>query len=319
MDLLKSAGFHLDCSASRGILLSNILGKSYRKLVRKRTMPYLQDSALNTMCGGISHRGCDFASHLLNATLDLARLRKRSIATFFVDVIAAFDSVLHSFIVDLELSDESILYLMTRLNLPSECYADLCAALNAPSALSAAGVPAHLQGVISDILTDNWFLIDNNPNPCIINRSTKQGDPLADLLFNFFAAVILKSIRASLSAAGYGVVYTPVSTTLFGDLNPGVITDLSYVDDGAFQHEIADNSIAIYDMQTITAIVARAFYSHALLPNFKKGKSEWMICLRGPNSLSVKRQIFVTQQAQIVCKVYENHSVSAHVVFIYKH
>ena len=28
MDLLKSAGFHLDCSASRGILLSNILGKS---------------------------------------------------------------------------------------------------------------------------------------------------------------------------------------------------------------------------------------------------------------------------------------------------
>ena len=82
MDLLKSAGFHLDYSASRGILLNNILGKSYRKLVRKRTMPYLQDSALNTMCGGISHRGCDFASHLLNATLDLARLRKRSIATF---------------------------------------------------------------------------------------------------------------------------------------------------------------------------------------------------------------------------------------------
>ena len=157
-------------------------------------------------------------------------------------MIAAFDSVLHSFIVDLEFSDESIMYLMTRLNLPSECYADLCAALNAPSALSAAGVLAHLQGVISDILTDNWFLIDNNPNPCTINRSTKQGDPLADLLFNFFAAVILKSIRAPLSAAGHGVVYTPISTTLFGDLSPGVITDLSYVDNGAFQHEISDNS-----------------------------------------------------------------------------
>ena len=37
------------------------------------------------------------------------------------------------------------------------------------------------------------------------------------------------------------------------------MTDLSYVDDGAFQHEIPDNSKAIYDMQTITAIVARAF------------------------------------------------------------
>ena len=184
MDLLRAAGFHLDCSASRGILLSNILCKSYRKLVRKRTMPYLHDSVLHTMCGGISHRGCDFASHLLNATLDLSRLRNKSIATFFVDVIAAFDSVLHSFLVDLGLSDESILYLMNRLNLPSESFADLCAALNAPSALSAAGVPEHLQGVISDILIDNWFLIDN-PNPGTVNRSTKQGDPLADLLFNF--------------------------------------------------------------------------------------------------------------------------------------
>ena len=114
-------------------------------------------------------------------------------------MIAAFDSVLHSFIVELELPDESILYLMNRLNLLSECFADLCAALHAPSALSAAGVPEHLQGVISDILIDNWFLIHNNPNPCIINRSTRQGDPLADLLFNFFAAVILKSIRASLT------------------------------------------------------------------------------------------------------------------------
>ena len=43
------------------------------------------------------------------------------------------------------------------------------------------------------------------------------------------------------------------------------------------------------------------------------------VCLRGPKSQSVKRQIFVTCQAQIVCKVYENHSVSAHVVSIYKH
>ena len=44
-----------------------------------------------------------------------------------------------------------------------------------------------------------------------------------------------------------------------------------------------------------------------------------MICLRGPHSNSVKNQMFVTCQAQIVCKVYTNHSVSAHVVPLYKH
>ena len=50
-----------------------------------------------------SHRGYDFASHLLTATSDLSRMRKKSILTFFVDVIAVFESVLHPFTVDLRL------------------------------------------------------------------------------------------------------------------------------------------------------------------------------------------------------------------------
>ena len=112
MDLLKSAGFFLDCSASRGILLRNILGKTYRKIIRQRTMPFLESVSLDTMCGGLLHRGCDFASHILNSTFDLCRMRKTCLICLFVDVVAAFDSVIHSFIVDLELSDESIIYLM---------------------------------------------------------------------------------------------------------------------------------------------------------------------------------------------------------------
>ena len=106
MDLLKSAGFFLDCNASRGILISNVLGKTYRKIIHNRTMPYLESASLDTMCGGLLHRGCDFASHILNSTLDLCRMRKSSVLCLFVDVVAAFDSVMHSFIVDLELSDD---------------------------------------------------------------------------------------------------------------------------------------------------------------------------------------------------------------------
>ena len=89
MDLLKSAGFFLECTASRGILLSNVLGKTYRKIIRNRTMPFLESSSLDTMCGGLLHRGCDFASHILNATLDLCRMRKASLLCLFVDVVAA--------------------------------------------------------------------------------------------------------------------------------------------------------------------------------------------------------------------------------------
>ena len=130
MDLLKSAGFFLECAASRGILLSNVLGKTYHKIIRKRTMPFLESSPLDTMCGGLLHRRCGFASHILNATLNPCRKRKTSLLCLFVDVVAAFDSVMHSFIVVLELSDESILiYRMNRFNLPSGSFQELCEAL----------------------------------------------------------------------------------------------------------------------------------------------------------------------------------------------
>jgi hypothetical protein len=78
----------------------------------------------------------------------------------------------------------------------------------------------------------------------------------------------LTSIRQSLSSAGFGVPYTPVHTNLLGEHSPGILTDLSYVDDGAFPHEITDNSLAVRDAQSMTKIVARACYAHALHPNF---------------------------------------------------
>ena len=100
--------------------------------------------------------------------------------------------------------------------------------LSAPPAIQAAGFPAHFQGVISDILTDNWSPVDNNPNPCTINRSTKQGDPLADLVSTFFAAVILKAIRSAFVEANFGVPYNPAASPFFwghqfrGDYRPVV-------------------------------------------------------------------------------------------------
>lgn len=71
------------------------------------------------MCGAILQRGCVFASRMLNAVLGRMPL-------FFlkplVDVIAAFDSVVHPDLTDLYLSDKSMASCTNRLNLSSECF-----------------------------------------------------------------------------------------------------------------------------------------------------------------------------------------------------
>jgi len=319
IDLLKASGFCTECSGSRGILISNVLGKAYRKCVRNRLVPFAEKYALDSQCGGLCHRGTDFASHMLNTAYDYAKIHRASVIGFFVDVIAAFDSVIHSFIINLEISDESITYLMSRLALPPECFEELCQTIRENSALVQAGVPTHLLNVTEDVLSDNWFLIDNNPEPCTIERSTKQGDPLADILFNFFAARILKSIRSKLSDAGIGLRVPSCDTTLLGHTDQVTFTDASYVDDAFFAHIFYDNMNTMQYISCIVSVVARTLYSHALLPNFKKGKSELSIEIRGKGADAAKKVIFADLNSIVPVKVYDTHTVEVHVVPGYKH
>ena len=66
-------------------------------------------------------------------------------------------------------------------------------------------------------------------------------------------------------------------------------------------------------------MVARALYSHGLLPNFKKGKSELSIEIRGKGADSAKKVIFADLNSIVPVRVYDNHTVEVHVVPGYKH
>jgi len=318
-DLLKANGFATECNNSRGILVSDVLGKGYRRGIRNRLAPFCESFSLDTQCGSLLHKGTDFASHLLNSFLDIAKLKKRSAIVLFIDVIAAFDSVIHSFLCDIPLTDEAVLYLIKRLNLPGECYTELCEALKAPSVLKEAKVPDHLHNVAVDILENNWFLINNNPNPSTVNRSTKQGDPLADLFFNFFMARILKNIRNALHASGYGLHIPEVESAIFGHTHVVDATDVSYVDDSLFVHDFQDNLNVTDHIQNMVSIVCRALFSHCLVPNFKKGKSEVILALRGMHAKQAKKHVFFDLSALVRCQIYANHVEYVHVVPTYKH
>ncbi len=86
-DLLKSHGVSFECESSRGILISDILGKGYRKLVRNRTVPFLEKYTLDTMCGSLLHRGTDFASHILYSIMDFAKHKRSSLICVYVDIL----------------------------------------------------------------------------------------------------------------------------------------------------------------------------------------------------------------------------------------
>ena len=99
MELFKGKSSILECKSYRDILVSDISGKLYHKALRSRASPILDAMARDTRCGGTSSRGTDFGAHIVRQFLDLGRVRKKSVAILFVDVVGAFASVVRGIVI----------------------------------------------------------------------------------------------------------------------------------------------------------------------------------------------------------------------------
>ena len=93
MDLLKAHSDQFSPKSYRGVLLSDVLGNTYHKLLRNKLSHYLNKYVSDSQCGCNNNRGTDFASQILNSVSDLARANKSCLLVFFVDLVAAFDNV----------------------------------------------------------------------------------------------------------------------------------------------------------------------------------------------------------------------------------
>ncbi len=63
---------------------------------------------LDSQCGGLNHKGTDFASHALSSFLEASRARGWSAANLYVDLVAAFDSVVREIVMGARLSPAAL-------------------------------------------------------------------------------------------------------------------------------------------------------------------------------------------------------------------
>ena len=54
----------------RGVLVSSSIGKRWHKHLRSKLVPWVEEYALESQCGGIAHRGVDFAAQHVRALLE---------------------------------------------------------------------------------------------------------------------------------------------------------------------------------------------------------------------------------------------------------
>ena len=77
--------------AHRGIMLSGIIGKVLHKTYRQGVSKPYNDFMRDNACGGVAHRGVDFATHIVRTKQSYYRAKGVSSGVVFVDLKSAFD------------------------------------------------------------------------------------------------------------------------------------------------------------------------------------------------------------------------------------
>ena len=161
--------------------------------------------------------------------------------------------------------------------------------------LADAGVPDHLQKVVSDTWSGTWFGMRDLQEIVLTHKGSRPGDPTADLLFGFVMAKYLQMAESRLLEDGVlQYAATPIAI-------PGREYERAYVhgfttwaDDTAVMLEDADIEVLLRKVQVTVATCLESACFLGMELNFTKGKSEVVLQLRGDGVQQHRRSLYCT-------------------------
>ena len=122
VEIYKGRGPTRLAASSRGIIVSDVLGKHLHKFLRCKLFDQGSTLLLDSRFCGIPGRSTDFAHLCLRLHGSLQALRHLSSGQIFVDLVAAFNRVIRELAIRIDCSDEAIVSLFRDMGLPPEVY-----------------------------------------------------------------------------------------------------------------------------------------------------------------------------------------------------
>ena len=291
----KPSGTSKACADFREITLGCAAAKSYHRMMRKRLTPYLNRAAHQSQCGGIDGRSTDSATHYLRTTLYRAQREARTSITIFIDIVAAFYTLVRETVMPLPETQAGWRDYWAATGRDPNELGDLMRLLQQPCAFKTQGVPDHLSRIIAAAHSGTWLTTDNDDLVTFFRLGVLPRDPYGDIVFTFLATTCLDDIRTALTEAGLtpAAPSEPDERPLTGGEQwpTSAPADISYVDDAAFNIDARSAEHATARVKEACAIIAGVFKHYRLKLNFKPGKSEALICLRGPGTMQAKRDL----------------------------
>ena len=145
--LYKNKGPADDAASYRGILLQNTAAKIFAKSWRMRLVSKFGLSAPPMLCGCMKRRGVDSAHLAVRLHQNSAHVRQHASAIIFIDIKAAYYSVVKELFYDTTAPDglRAVTLLFNRLKLPESALEDFVSTISSTNLLEDASVHEVLQ------------------------------------------------------------------------------------------------------------------------------------------------------------------------------
>eukprot|EP00435_Cladocopium_sp_Y103_P056468 s2453_g19.t1 len=318
--LFKGKGSTSSAASYRSIFLSDCLAKVHHGNMRKCLADVWVASDDVIQFGGKKGYSTDLAHHLLGMHMTWGRQRNLSVGLLFVDLQAAFYSVLRgSFFAD-NVNDHLLCKGMQHFGITPADWHSIRQQVERDYALQ--GVGQHAEGILRDMFTATHFRMSNIPNAVCTTRGTRPGDPVADIMFNMLFRLVLLDTREMFqrisSLPWIGSPVSPADVTDPGEMPMQGFCDVSFVDDVAYSLHVHDPRALNHEMQCLASCLHDVARSRGLSINYSKGKTEAMLRHAGQGCRKERQKLWHDLEGTLPV-ITEQETSTLRVVHAYKH
>ena len=299
--LWKKKGDYQVCDNSRGLLVSDHLGKVLPDLIKEDLTPFIAARLPRSQYGGVEGGGTDFPNHTLRLLVEYAKAEALSVFILFVDLSQAFDRVVREVVcgwpqqqpgVPEASTDAARLAYLLAIGVNETAARHIVKDVRANgTVLERWDVDPVVAELVRGLHSMAWFQVEGRLSVVATATGGRQGCKLGGVIFAICYEQALAMMRTDLVAAGIAVQFKYSSSAPFwspADAAARHTTDplveVTFVDDEAVG--IVASSPATLDkaIDVIVASLRAAFTAFNLNINWKQGKSEAMLRYRGRNA-----------------------------------
>ena len=318
--LFKGKGSPQDAKGYRSIFISDVCGKIHHSHLRKALVNEWSSCDDLIQQGGKQGCSTDIAHHILHTYFAWARTNSVSCAMLFVDLHAAFYTVIRSMLMDEPIHDDLLCQAMARLGIKPDEWHSILETVQGENAAST--LQDHHKGVLADMFEGTHFVMPGYPRPVATFRGTRPGDPVADILFNMaFRLIVLDARTKFLQATDMPFLGSPQVGPLLGttpSMPPAGFTEVTFVDDIAYALHGPSALHVLSSLQLVASCLHDAATNRGMQLNYQSGKTEALMYCAGPGSRQTRKYIWHELQGSLPV-VTESGTQTLRLVHAYKH